>query len=75
MNCQHCGEPILLSEDFCHSVHRECAARMVIGSVAHIERRCGCYVSGSMEGDPPEATRREAARAALNAWQRQQQMN
>jgi hypothetical protein len=48
---------------------------MVIGSVAHIERRCGCYVSGSMEGDPPEATRREAARAALNAWQRQQQMN
>jgi len=39
--------------------------RLVIGSVAHLERRCCCYVPGSTEDDPPHMTPRQAARAAL----------
>jgi hypothetical protein len=72
MSCQLCGEPILEHErveqpDF----HRECAFRAVAGSVAHIERRCSCFVRGSDESDPPGVSKREAARMALEAWRKQ----
>jgi len=72
--CQHCEEPILDGELSPQPVnapmHFECAARGVLGSVAHIERRCSCFVEGSEEGDPPEMTKRQAARAALEAYSR-----
>lgn len=42
--------------------HRECFRRAVLGSIAHQYRRCSCYVPGSDEGDPPQLTRREAAK-------------
>lgn len=45
--------------------HMECFARSVLGSVAHQRRRCGCYIPGSNENDPPGMTTREAARAAV----------
>lgn len=68
MPCAFCREPV---EDINEPppyggqpVHRECGIRMVIGSVAHQEKRCGCYVPGSEEGDPPHLTLRQAARAA-----------
>jgi len=48
--------------------HKECLARQLLGSLAHIEGRCGCYVPGSAEGDPPGLSRREAARQAVRAW-------
>jgi hypothetical protein len=48
--------------------HQECFLRRTLGSVAHIERRCSCYVAGSCAYDPPEMTVREAARAAVQAW-------
>lgn len=49
-------------------LHRECMARMVLGSVAHIEGRCSCKVPGAAEGDDPKLTKREAAKAALEAF-------
>jgi len=44
--------------------HLDCFLRTLFGSVAHLEGRCSYYVSGSQEGDPPEMSRREAARRA-----------
>jgi len=52
------------------AAHRACALRQVIGSVAHLERRCSCYVPGATEGDPDGLTRREAAEAAVQALMR-----
>jgi hypothetical protein len=70
--CIHCGEAVGFDEDFEHYVngisHRECAMRAILGSVAHIEKRCSCYVPGSQENDPPGLSRREAAKAAVKAW-------
>lgn len=83
--CLHCGEGVLPTDaqetvrlirptgyEYRH-VHAACAARQVIGSVAHIERRCACYVPGADEGDAPGLTRRQAAEAALEAFQRQEE--
>lgn len=47
--------------------HVECWQRQVIGSVGHIRRRCSCY--GGTEEDPPGMTRREAAHAAVSAFE------
>ena len=65
--CQYCEEPISADDVRARSgqLHRECELRLVLGSVAHIEHRCGCYVEGSEESDPPHMTRRQAARAAV----------
>lgn len=49
--------------------HMECFVRSVLGSVAHQRRRCGCYIPGSTENDPPGMTLREAARAAVEEAQ------
>jgi hypothetical protein len=69
--CSYCDEPLAPGEAFSPvpGVHRECAIRMVIGSVAHQEKRCSCYCSGSDEGDPPGVTMREAARLATAAFE------
>jgi hypothetical protein len=74
--CFQCDEPILPNEpgvqfDDGDYAHRNCFLRGVIGSVAHVERRCGCYVPGSEESDPLNLTRREAANRAVEAWERQ----
>jgi hypothetical protein len=66
--CGHCGEPIRQGERApCTGtpLHHECQIRLIVGSVAHIEHRCGCYVEGSKENDPPHMTLREAAQAAV----------
>jgi len=66
--CGFCGEAIEPGQrapSHGEPLHHECQMRLVVGSVAHIERRCGCYVAGSTESDPPHMTLREAARAAL----------
>jgi hypothetical protein len=68
MNCVWCEEPIAPGElSNLRNAHRECALRMIRGSAAHIERRCGCFVEGSREGDPPGMSKREAAKAAVQA--------
>ncbi|HEU0180344.1 MAG TPA: hypothetical protein VFV58_39410 [Blastocatellia bacterium] len=71
MICLWCGEPVAESEqhsDFKQPMHGECGFRTIMGSVAHIEHRCMCYVPGAGEHDPPHMTKRQAARAAVLAW-------
>lgn len=72
-DCQWCGELVLTSEEnYVYAngpvAHRACALRQVIGSVAHLEQRCSCYVVGASEGDPEGMSRREAAQAAMLLW-------
>lgn len=50
-------------------MHYECHMRQVIGSRAHVLGDCSCYVPGSSESDPPEMTKRQAAKAALEMWE------
>jgi hypothetical protein len=69
-HCVHCEEPVLDGEQgFIYAngpaSHRECFMRQITGSVAHQLKQCSCYVPGSTCGDPPELSRREAARQAV----------
>lgn len=75
-DCVFCGEHVGSDEASDarvngQEVHYECALRAVVGSVAHVERRCSCYVPGSTCGDPEGLTKREAARAAAALWHKQ----
>jgi hypothetical protein len=49
-------------------LHRNCHLRSVVGSLAHVEERCGCYTGCFNDTDPPEMTRRQAADAAVAAF-------
>lgn len=74
-HCIWCNEVLLPAETrYTYAngpqAHRACALRQVIGSVAHLERRCSCYVPGATEGDPDGLTRRAAAEAAVQALMR-----
>lgn len=76
--CFHCGEGVDDGDRhtaFAEPIHCACAIRLVVGSVAHVERRCGCYVPGSTLGDPPGLTIREAARLAMMAYDVSQRTN
>jgi hypothetical protein len=76
--CFYCEELVTVEDnaDVVHTsegirpAHVECNFRAVMGSVAHIERRCSCFVAGSTEHDPEGMTCREAAMAAVRAWHR-----
>ena len=73
--CARCGEPIARGDDGWLLPHIEaagkpprelpyhaaCHLRMIVGSVAHQQRRCLCFVPGSQCGDDPALTRRQAA--------------
>jgi hypothetical protein len=68
-SCGFCGEPVEPGEQNPNIVsadlHDDCAIRMVIGSVAHLEKRCSCFIPDSDANDPPGMTLREAAHAAV----------
>lgn len=68
MNCDWCDEPILPDESTHQLVnaimHKECFARAILGSIAHLRGTCACY--GGDEDDPPGMTKREAARMAAS---------
>jgi len=71
LNCTWCDEPVLSTEqhpDFDEPFHFECAFRSVAGSLAHLARRCSCFVPGSDENDPPGFSKREAAKQVLEAY-------
>jgi hypothetical protein len=76
MICAHCNEPILDGEErmpFSGGaiwMHRNCGMRGIIGSVAHLQGRCSCFVPGSTAGDPEAMTLRQAADAAVTEWKR-----
>lgn len=74
-HCAYCDEPVAIQDVGVQQFHQECKFRMVVGSVAHVTRRCSCYVMGSTEGDPPGMTLRQAASAALEAWLKKEKLN
>jgi hypothetical protein len=75
LRCPYCDEPNdAPNEHMPHmrAHHRECILRMALGSAAHIEERCSCYVPGSIEGDAPGLSLREGARLAVAAWKQKE---
>lgn len=80
--CLHCGEPIAIEDSgvimpFLDSTgprqaaeHRECLLRQVFGSVGHQRGLCSCNGGPGTMDDPPGMTNREAARAAVEEWER-----
>lgn len=51
-------------------MHRNCHLREIVGSIAHQQRRCSCFVPGSVDEDPPGMTPRQAADAAVAYYER-----
>lgn len=75
--CEWCEEPIEADDAYISPswpngpvYHHTCLVRSIVGSVAHLERRCHCFVRGSVEDDPPGMTRRQGARKAAELWKR-----
>lgn len=71
--CMWCEEPVTAADAAIEMAagtwHKECAMRMVVGSIGHLDRKCSCYVkSGPTEDDPPGLTRREAASVAARRF-------
>ena len=53
-------------------MHRECGLRSVVGGLNHQLGNCSCC-GGTEDPDPPNMTRREAAKAAARYfWDKQQ---
>lgn len=48
------------------AVHLECFLRQTLGSVGHQTKQCSCF--GGILEDPPELTKRQAARAAVDVY-------
>lgn len=72
--CMWCKEAIELGVDGfaldgvpLQVMHMECHFRMIMGSVGHHLKLCSCY--GGNDEDPEGMTTRQAAVAALQAWQ------
>lgn len=78
--CDWCGERLMCGEAWLIPCiggpkkyvlyHYECHMRQFLGSLAHVEKRCGCYVPGAEETDPPGMSLRDAARAAVAAFEK-----
>jgi hypothetical protein len=68
--CAHCGE-LIEGPTRTEGLHDECAFRLAAGSLGHLQRICSCYVPGSIVGDPPGMTARQAAQAALEHYRKQ----
>ena len=49
------------------ALHYECHMRRIVGGLNHVLGGCICC-GGKEPPDPPELSRRDAARAALDAW-------
>lgn len=79
LRCFHCDELIAPDDDAQMPVirlqegatvghyHHECVVRLVIGGANHLQSRCTCC-GGTEPPDPPQLTKRQAARMALNIW-------
>lgn len=57
------------SESSLRAWHKACWQRQSMGGLNHIEGRCTCQ-GGTEPPDPPELTKREAAVAAVAAYER-----
>lgn len=74
--CHWCTE-MVVPGDLMHSAlpgyHYACALRAALGSIGHLQGRCSCHrTDGTAEDDPPELTKRQAARLVAD-YVRQQQ--
>ncbi len=72
--CFHCEETFVAEDSgvidcIGNAMHYNCFLRGIIGSVAHLQKVCCCFVRGASEGDPPGMTRRQAADAAVKLWE------
>lgn len=72
-NCFYCEEPIIETDSGVISsnelpMHYNCFLRGIVGSVAHLQKRCSCFIPGAHEGDPPGLTKRQAADMAVQVW-------
>jgi hypothetical protein len=70
--CNYCTELFQLGDDgwVLHDgskFHTECNLRMVVGSVAHQEKRCSCY-GGNGSDVEDSMSKREGAKAAMEAF-------
>ena len=76
--CQWCDEPVLDGEPVSPFsgtlMHMECAQRSIIGGANHLLRCCTCC-GGTEPSDPPEMTRRQAARFAMTVWRWVQELH
>ena len=73
-HCTHCDEPIAVGDDGWmvppgrQPFHRACFLRGIIGSVAHQQFCCSCFVKDSSCNDDPQLTVRQAAEAAADYY-------
>lgn len=68
--CAHCGEAIKSDDDgilMPQAFHADCHIRRIVGGLNHQRGRCTCC-GGTEPPDPPELSRREAARRAVAYW-------
>lgn len=60
--------PVFFGEEMDHhAYHYECHMRGIVGGLNHLIGKCTCC-GGDDPPDPPELTKREAAKAAVTAW-------
>lgn len=81
-SCLHCGEEIAADDHgvtmpagnadgtwFMASIHVECWLRQTIGSLAHINRQCGCFTGDFRKPESdPKLTYREEAKMVFDRW-------
>lgn len=70
--CYHCDEIFVegdrgVTDMPGHALHLECQIRQVVGGVNHIRGTCLCC-GGTDDPDPPDVSKREAARRAVIEW-------
>jgi hypothetical protein len=79
--CGWCEEPIVKGdrgiemptvergEWFYKPWHQECQIRLIVGSKAHLERRCSCFGGRTEDVDTePGMTKRQEAKYVLELW-------
>ena len=71
--CEETVEPGDLMHSLLPGYHYACAIRVSSGSIGHVQGKCTCYVKdGTHEDDPPELTKRQAARLVADYVSRSQ---
>jgi hypothetical protein len=70
--CLHCGEIFMqgdrgVTDMQGQAMHLECQIRGIVGGVNHIRGTCLCC-GGTDDPDPPNVSKREAARLAVLEW-------
>lgn len=72
--CLHCGEVIVegdqgITDMQGNPMHIECHMRGIIGGLNHLRGTCTCC-GGTDDPDPPNVSKREAAKQAVIEWEK-----